>query len=441
MIQGARLRRILGLALPIIGGMVSQNVLNLVDTAMVGFLGTTALAAVGIGGFTVFMSMALVLGVSTGVQATAARRKGEGNVAVIAESLNAGLLLVLMVAPVLSLALLWAMPHIFPLLTQDPEVVELGLSYVSIRLMAIVFVGINFAFRGYWNAVDMSRLYMFTLVIMHACNIAISYVLIFGKLGMPALGVQGAAIGTAISTGIGAMMYFALGLKHARANGFLQRWPGAGVLRRLAQVSFPAGLQQLFFSAGLLAMFVIIGRIGTVEMAAASVLINVMLVAILPGMGFGLASATLVGQALGKGDVADARDWGWDVTKVSIVVLSLLGAPMALAPELILSLFIHDPLTLEAARLPMQLTGIIMPVEAIVMSLMNSLLGCGDTRRVMVVAVIAQWVLFLPGAVLVGPVLGFGLLGIWILQGVSRLFQAGAFWGFWVGDRWTRIQV
>ncbi len=441
MIQPARLRRILGLALPIIGGMVSQNILNLVDTAMVGFLGTAALAAVGIGGFTVFMSMALVLGVSTGVQATAARRKGEGKVAVIAESLNAGLLLVLLVAPLLSVGLLWVMPYVFPLLTQDPEVVELGLAYVSIRLMAIVFIGINFAFRGYWNAVDMSRLYMMTLVIMHACNIAISYVLIFGKLGFPALGVEGAAIGTAVSTAIGAAMYFVLGLKHARANGFLTRWPGAAVVRRLAQVSFPAGLQQLFFSAGLLAMFVIIGRIGTVEMAAASVLINVMLVAILPGMGFGLASATLVGQALGKGDVHDARAWGWDVTKVSIVVLSLLGAPMALAPELILSLFIHDPLTLEAARLPMQLTGIIMPIEAIVMALMNSLLGCGDTRRVMVVAVVAQWVLFLPGAVLVGPVLGFGLLGIWILQGISRLLQAGAFWSFWVGDRWARIDV
>ena len=79
MLVSSRLRRILTLGLPIIGGMVSQNILNLVDTAMVGTLGDAALAAVGIGGFTLFMCQALILGISTGVQATAARRKGEGD--------------------------------------------------------------------------------------------------------------------------------------------------------------------------------------------------------------------------------------------------------------------------------------------------------------------------------------------------------------------------
>ncbi len=69
----ARRHRILGLALPIVGGMVSQNLLNIVDTAMVGFLGDSALAAVGLGGFVVFMCQALILGISTGVQSTAAR--------------------------------------------------------------------------------------------------------------------------------------------------------------------------------------------------------------------------------------------------------------------------------------------------------------------------------------------------------------------------------
>ncbi|KPK52335.1 MAG: MATE family efflux transporter, partial [Gammaproteobacteria bacterium SG8_31] len=78
MVDGPRLRRILTLALPIVAGMVSQNVLNLVDTAMVGTLGDAALAAVGLGGFANFMFMALILGVATGVQVMSARRKGQG---------------------------------------------------------------------------------------------------------------------------------------------------------------------------------------------------------------------------------------------------------------------------------------------------------------------------------------------------------------------------
>ena len=97
----ARRQRIFSLALPIIGGMVSQNLLNIVDTAMVGFLGDAALAAVGLGGFIVFMCQALILGISTGVQTSAASRKGEGKPERAAAILNAALVVVLIIAPIL----------------------------------------------------------------------------------------------------------------------------------------------------------------------------------------------------------------------------------------------------------------------------------------------------------------------------------------------------
>src|SRR5210317_215610 len=144
MVDGPRFRRILTLALPIIGGMVSQNVLNLVDTAMVGRLGDAALGAVGLGGFAVFMCMALVLGVSTGVQATAARRKGEGLTGEMAHSLNAGLIIVWIVAPVLSLVLVLAAPSLYHILNDDPGVMALGIPYLQVRLLSIVFVATNF---------------------------------------------------------------------------------------------------------------------------------------------------------------------------------------------------------------------------------------------------------------------------------------------------------
>ena len=115
MVDGPRLRRILTLALPIIGGMISQNVLNLVDTAMVGTLGDAALAAVGLGGFVNFMFMALILGVSTGVQVMSARRKGQGLMDQTAVPLNAGLAMVLVTAPILTVILYSALPDLYPL--------------------------------------------------------------------------------------------------------------------------------------------------------------------------------------------------------------------------------------------------------------------------------------------------------------------------------------
>jgi len=441
MIESSRFQRISLLALPIIGGMLSQNLLNIVDTAMVGFLGDPALAAVGLGGFVVFMCMSMILGISTGVQSLAARKKGEGRVDRAAKVLNTALLIVVLIAPVLSIVLIMFVAPVFPFLNSDPAVIEQGVPYLQVRLAAIVFVGMNFAFRGYWNALDMSRLYMITLIIMHACNIVLNYILIFGHFGAPALGVTGAGIASAVSLAVGTAIYFFLGFRHVRKDGFLKSLATRDETRSLIDISIPSGIQQLFFSAGFVALFWIIGQVGTAELAAANVLITVTLFAILPGLGLGLACTTLVGQALGARDPDDAHRWAWDVGKVSVVLLTILGMPMWIAPDLVSSIFIHDETTRELARWPMRITGLTMPIEALGFAFMHGLLGAGAAKRVMFVSVGVQWLLLLPAAYVVGPMLGYGLLAIWALQGVARTLQSAIFLASWQGRHWQKISV
>ncbi len=421
--------------------MVSQNLLNIVDTAMVGFLGDSALAAVGLGGFIVFMCQALILGISTGVQSSAARRKGEGRVDRAAGVLNTALVLVLFVGLLFSIVLVQLAGSVFPLLNADPDVVTKGIPYIEWRLGAIVFVGMNFAFRGYWNALDMSRLYMNTLIIMHACNIFLNYVLIFGNFGSPAYGVTGAGMASAISMAIGTGVYFYLGMRHVEKGCFLRCFASRQETGSLIRISLPAGLQQLFFAAGLVAMFWIIGRIGTPELAAANVLVTVLLFAILPGLALGIACATLVGQALGARQPDDAYEWAWDVCKVTVILLTVLGLPMWLVPDLVSLIFIHEPSTRDLARWPMRIMGLTMPVEAVGFAFMHGLLGAGDAKRVMMISVGTQWLIFLPLAYLVGPALGFGLLGVWLLQGGSRTLQSYLFVRMWRGRKWQHIDV
>ncbi len=439
--DASRRQRIFALALPIIGGMLSQNLLNVVDTAMVGFLGNAALAAVGLGSFVVFMCQALILGISTGVQTLAARKKGEGRVDRAAKVLNTALLLVLVTAPALSLVLIQLAEPLYPILNKDASVIELGVPYLEWRIAAIVFVGMNFAFRGYWNALDLSRLYMKTLIVMHACNIFLNYVLIFGHFGSPALGVTGAGMASAISMAVGTAIYFYLGFTHARKDGFMKGLANRQEVKSLIRISGPSGLQQLFFSAGFVAIFWIIGKIGTAELAAANVLITVTLFAILPGLGLGLACTTLVSQALGRGDPADAYCWAWDVAKVTVVVMTVLGLPMWLIPDLVSSIFIHDATTRDIARWPMRLVGLTMPIEALGFAFMHGLLGAGDAKGVMYVSVGIQWLLLLPLAYLFGPVLGFGLLAVWLLQGGTRSMQSAIFLLKWKSRRWQQIEV
>ncbi len=436
-----RLQRILALSLPIIGGMVSQNLLNIVDTAMVGFLGDAALAAVGLGGFVVFACQALILGISTGVQALAARRKGEGLSSRAVRVLNSALLLVLAVAPAFSLLLIQLAEPLYPYLNEDAEVIEKGVPYLELRLAAIAFVGMNFAFRGYWNAMDMSRVYMSTLIMMHISNIVLNYAFIFGNFGAPALGVTGAGLASAISVAIGTGIYFVLGFRYAGSDGFARTLADRSEVASLIKVSIPSGIQQLFFAAGLVAMFWIIGKIGTPELAAANVLITVTLFAILPGLALGIACTTLVGQAMGRREPEDAHLWAWDVSKVALVLLTILGLPMVLIPDLVSAVFIHEPSTRELARWPMRLVGITMPIEAFGFAFMHGLLGAGDARRVMAVSIGTQWLLFIPLAYLVGPVLGYGLLAVWVLQGGSRALQAAMFFLLWQGRRWQQVEV
>ena len=161
------------LAIPLIGGMLSQTILNLVDTAMVSRLSNSdaALAAVGFGGFILFTSQAIILGLSTGVQACASRRLGEQREKETAHFLNAALIIILCTAPIITVIVFFSSPALYPFINQDPDVLAEGIPYLQIRSLGIIFVCANFAFRGFWNAVDMTKVYLKTMVLMHLLNI------------------------------------------------------------------------------------------------------------------------------------------------------------------------------------------------------------------------------------------------------------------------------
>ncbi len=436
-----RRKTILAIALPIIGGMLSQNILNLVDTAMVGHLGDVALAASGYGGFASYMSVAFILGLSAGVQALAARRLGEGRDSETAIPLNGGLILVILLGLPLSIILYQAAPWIMSILTPDHEVVAYATPYLQIRLLAMVAIGMNFCFRGYLSAVHMTRYYLMTIVTMHIINVTLNWVLIFGHLGFPAYGVIGAAMATSISLVTGTFIYFAIAWRIAHHHGFLHRIPDINTLWQQVKLSLPNSLQQLMFSAGLVMLLYILGQIGTPEVAAGNVLMNIMLVSILPAMGLGMATSTLVGNALGRKEPHDARRWGWNGAMLTgiygasvMLILVLIGHPF-------LSIFLTNQETLELAYTPLMVSAAIIAIDLMGMALMSALLGAGDTMTPMRISIIGQWLFFLPLAWLVGPYLGYGLLGVWMVQAVYRLAQALMFIFAWHRGEWETIKL
>lgn len=440
--RAARNRQIAAIALPIMGSMASQNVLNLVDTWMVGRLGDAALAAVSSASFVNFACIALIMGLSASVQAVAARRVGEGKPEMSARPLHEGLLLAFLLGFPAMFALMALAQPIYALINPDPVVGAQAVPYLQARLAAMVAVGMNYAFRGFWNGIGRSQIYMHTLIIMHTINVVLSWCLIFGKWGFPELGSLGAGVGTAISTWIGTAIYGFLAWRHARPHGFLSTAPTTATMASLVRLSVPTSAQQFLFALGYNVLFAIIATMGQTEVAAAGVLLNVALVAVLPGLALGMTASTLVSQALGRNEPDDAARWGWDVVRVGLVVLTILGLPMALTPDWLLQPFLPGrPETIALASPALQLIGAFMAFDAIGMVLMNSLLGAGAARYAATWSIGFQWLFFLPLAYVAGPVLGGSLFAIWGVHAVHRALQAVVFARAWSQGWWKSIRI
>jgi len=441
MVTKERFNRIAALSLPIIGGMLSQNILNLVDTAMVGVLGPTALAAVGVGSFANYMAIAAILGLSSSVQAMASRRKGEGRENEMAIPLNGGLFLALIIGLPLSMVLIAFAPEIYPLINSDPAVIAEGTPYFEARLLGMVAVGMNFSFRGYFAGVSMTGIYLKTLLVMHLANVVLNYGLIFGNFGLPELGAEGAGLGTSLSLYLGTVIYMGFALKHARQRGFMTRIPSRETMATMMRIALPNAVQQFLFATGFTVFFWIVGQVGTDELAASHVMVTLILVALLPGMGLGLAALTLVGESLGRKEPDEAARWGWDVSKLAMISLALIGLPAVVVPDLVLSGFIHEPHVIEMSRLPLQLIGASMVFEGLGTVLLNALLGAGAARSVMSVAVGTQWLIGLPLAWFLGPYLGLGLLWVWAANAGYRVLQTVIFAGLWHRGKWAAIKL
>lgn len=439
-----RRRTALRLALPIIAGMLSQSLLNLVDAALVGSLGENALAGVGIGGYAFFMITAVVFGLSSAVQAQTARRFGEGQAHAEPDqcaALSAGVRIALLVSLPLTLLCFWVTPAIISLFSPESLVADEAIPYLRWRLLSLAPVALIFCFRGYWNGIQQTGVYLRIMLIMQLVNVLSSIGLIFGVAGLPEMGASGAGAGTSLSLLVGLALWLGATLRHQVSLYRLLQRPGLRVVFTTLKLALPHSTQQFWFAAGYALLFWILGHIGTASVAVGHVLVNLSLLLILPGVGLGMAAMSLVGQSLGRHDLRDAHRWGWDVVQLALPFLALLALPMALFPDAVLSLFLHDPDLIALGRLPLRLSALMIVMDGAALVFTQALLGAGANRTVMSTTLTLQWLVFLPLAWWVGVGLGFGLLGIWWTQLGYRCLNSLAFVVIWQARRWQNVSL
>jgi len=441
MITIDRIKNILNLALPMTVGLLSDYIMGLIDIAMVGTLGNKAVAATGLSGFSHGLFIALVTGLAPAVQGIVARRRGEGSSEPKCTPLNGGLLLVLVLGIPLSVILYLLTPYYFSIISSDPEVTTEGIPYLRALVVATIAFGMCSVFEGYWRGMARVKVYMLIILFMNCLNVFLNYVLIFGNLGAPALGTMGAGVASAISICTASLLYFGVTLYYFRNEGFLSIRPNLALYARLLKMGLPISIHDISFSAGFIIFFWIIGQLGTQELSITTVLIRVTIVMFLFAEALGQTSATLVSNALGKGDLQGAAQYGSDAGKISVVWITLLGLPLFLFPEGFLSIFLSDPDTISFAVVPLQLTALTTGLSSLVYIFSITLVTVGDINRVMVISLGIQWLLFLPAAWFIGPYLNYSFLEVWVVQIVYGLVIAGAITLLWSQGKWKGIKI
>ena len=433
--------QIIRLATPIVLGMLSINILDIVDTAMIGRLGDKALAGTGFASFLFFVSFSMTVGIAASVQTMTARRLGENKTSECGTPLNAGLCLVGIYGLLVGIVMSLAAPYILGLFSSDLEVLQLSQDYFLWRVPGILAVGISLCFRGFWNGIKAPNTYTIILVATHVLNIILNWILIFGHMSFPALGVKGAAIGSTVSLYIGMFTYILVTrLKKASMN-VLQSFPKPSVFRTLFRLGIPSAMDQFLFALFLLGMFWIFGQISTEVAAVGHVVIICVLLLFLPGVGLGMTSLSLVSESLGRGDAKDAKQWAWDIIKFGIPLISLIGFILFWFPKPILMFFIHTQSTLELAIFPFRVDLVMMGSMCIGVIFLESLVGAGATRFIMLMKLMFRYGLLLPGAYLLAVPLRYGINEVWVYWALVNFIETLVFIGIWKRERWTKIRA
>jgi multidrug resistance protein, MATE family len=418
----AESRAFLHLAVPLAMAQLAQYLVGFIDTVMMGHLSTPILAAGGLAATTFQMMLAVVSGFVMSVGVLAAEAFGAGKKDRVEHLARQGIWLSLLLALPFTL-LLWQMTPILRSLQQTDAVIELAHQYFSWISLGI-FPALGFAMlRGYFSAFALANVVTVVVVIGTLCNIACNYVLGFGKLGAPNMGLAGIGLGSALSFWLMFGLFLTYILRHPQLSRyrFWQQWQrlDLGILRQLMAVGVPIAVTLTLELGMFAAIGYMAGALGTEPLAAHQIAFQTMALIFMVPLGMSFAVTTRVGLWLGQGDRTAARQAGY--VAIALAVIFLFFGAIALMqfryPVIGLFIDLKDPQNEPVITLAMNLlivTAVAQMIDGVQRVAMSALYGLQDTRVPMLLSAIAFWGIGLTSGYLLCFWAGWGAVGLWI---------------------------
>lgn len=432
---------VMRLAMPSIGEQLLNMTVHMVDTYLMGHIGAAALTAVGLSNNMVMLTQTFVMAVATGATAVVARLIGAREPQAASRVMQQSLLVGAAIGAVLTVVLSFFSVQAIGFYQPEPDVLVIGSTYMRIVAMSFLLQGILWVGNASLRGAGDTRTPLFLMLGVNALNIVTSLLFLYGVGPIPAIGVYGPAVGTAVSMSAGGAVMLLI-LARGRRGMRLQRtgWrPDPSVIRRVTNVGLPAGGEQLALRFGMAVFQRLVAGLGTVAFAAHSVALTGMSVSFMPGFGFSVAATTMVGQALGARDPERAKRSVREALRVSAWAMGAAGLLLVLFAGQVMSVFVDDPEVIALGIMPLQVLGMIQPLSAASMVYSGSLRGAGDTRWTLVITTLSVWVLRVPlTMLLVGPL---GLVGAWLGMATDNVARATMVWLRYRTGRWAKVKV
>jgi putative MATE family efflux protein len=436
------LKKIMGLAWPVVAEMFLTTITQMVDMAMVGRLGREAVAAIGLSIQPLYFGQGLFSAVGVGTVAIVARNIGAGNKSEANNALNQSLIIALIMSLVYTTLLIAFAKPIYVFLKAETVVLDLGIDYLKYLIPGLLLMFINMVLISALRGAGDTKTPMRVNIIINIVNVIANYIFIFGFLFVPAYGVKGAAIATSLARIIGTFILFSEMLKGKLILSLDRKLQiQKGMILRILKIGLPATIEQLIMRLAMISYVRIISSLGTVYFATYQIAYNAESISYMPGFGFSVAATVLVSQNLGAGKLKESMETGLKSWKLGMSIMGFMGIIIFFFARQIMLIYTSDLEIIEIGTVCLQIVAFCQLPTATAFVLSGALRGVGDTKFILMVSMVATWVFRLGSAYLFIYYFNMGIYGAYYAMIVDWSFRGIlSYWRF-KGGKWTSIKI
>jgi MATE family multidrug resistance protein len=402
------------LAVPIVVVQLGQMLMGVADTVMVGRVSPEAMAAIALGNLYFFGAAIFGMGVLLALDPLVAQAVGAGDATGIARGVQRGLIMAVALS-ILATGLLLPARPVLALLRQPDPVADIAATYARIAILGMLPFYAFAALRQSLQAMQRLAPIVWAMVLANVANVGLNYALIFGKAGVPALGAIGVAWATAISRWLmlAALVVWAWGTLRPQVLPWRRDTFAVRPLARMFALGTPIGLQYELEYGVFAAVGIMMGWMGTLQLAGHQVALNLASLLFMVPLGVSGAAAVLVGHAVGRGDAAQARRAALAAIACGIGFMTASAVALLTVPDLLAAIYTDDASVAALAATLIPIAGVFQVSDGIQVVSIGILRGLGDTRTPMLVNVLGFWLIGLPVSAVLGFRTSAGASGLW----------------------------